>query len=131
MTHDAAHALGWMMTSTYGVTIALAPQVPMTDLQVLSVSVGAGVIGGIGAALLSDDALTIRSVVKRMLASGMASGAMVAGAIIHFVPEPRLLAVGGLAMTAGLIAWPVSQALPKMAPALLRDAIKKWLGGGK
>ena len=131
MTHDAGHALGWMMTSAYGATLVIAPQVPLTDIQVLGVGIGAGIVGGIGSALIGDGTLTVRLVVSRMLASGMASGAMVAAYVIYWVPEPRLLAVGLAAMTAGLVAWPVSQALPKMVPALMRDALKRWLGGDK
>ena len=131
MTHDAGQTLGLLVTSAYGVTIAVAPQVPLTDLQVLLVGVGAGIVGGIGSALIGDGTLTLRLVVSRMLASGMASGAMVAAYVIYWVPEPRLLAVGLAAMTAGLIAWPVSQAVPRMVPSLMRDALKKWLGGGK
>jgi hypothetical protein len=120
-----------MITSAYGATLAVAPQVPLTDVQVLGVGIGAGIVGGIGSALIGDGSLTVRLVVSRMLASGMASGAMVAAYVIYVVPEPRLLAVGLAAMFAGLIAWPVSQALPRMVPSLMRDALKKWLGGGK
>jgi len=129
MSHDVANALAWLTTSAYGVTIAAAPQVPMGDAQVLAVSIGSGLIGGLVSALVADVVLTPRELAKRMLASGMASGAMVAVAIVYTVSEPRLLLVAGMAMSAGLVAWPVSQMLPKLAPSILRDAIKKWLGG--
>jgi hypothetical protein len=131
MTLDAGHTLGWLMTAAYGATLAAAPQVPLNDLQVLAVGVGAGIVGGIGSALIADGTLTVRVVVSRMLASGMASGAMVAAYVIYWVPEPRLLAVGLAAMSAGLIAWPVSQAVPRMVPSLLREGLKRWLGGDK
>lgn len=135
MTHDAAHAIAWIISSAYGVTVVASPQVPMSDERVLVVSIGAGMIGGLVAALLGDSPLTKRKLGAMMLSSGMASGAMVAGAIIYWVPEPRLLAVGGLALTAGIIAWPISQLLPRLAPSVLRDALKSWvkawIGGGK
>jgi len=126
MTHDAAHVMALILSSGYAFTVAASPQVPMSDERVLVVSIGAGMIGGLVAALLGDSPLTKRKLGAMMLSSGMASGAMVAGAIIYLVPEPRLLAVGGLALTAGIIAWPISQLLPKLAPSVLRDTLKSW-----
>lgn len=127
MTHDIAHAIGYALWSATGLLIAGAPQVPMSDEMVLGVSIGAGLIGGIVSTLIADGAITARELLKRMIASGMASGAMVAGVIIYTMPEPRLLAVGGLALGAGIVAWPVSQTLPKLAPSILRDGLRKWL----
>ena len=129
MTHDAAHAAAWLVSSAYGLTLAAAPQVPMSDERVLVVSIGAGLIGGLVSLLIDDVQLSKRELAKRMLASGMASGAMVAGVIVFYVPEPRLLQVGGLALTAGIIAWPISQLLPKLAPSVLKNALKGWLKG--
>ena len=125
-----ANEITALTIAVYGTTVAVAPQVPMSDSQVLVVSIGAGLVGGILSALISDGVLTAREVIKRMIASGMAAGAMVAGAIIYAIPEPRLLTVWGLALTAGLVAWPISQLLPKLAPAVLRDGLNKWLGRG-
>lgn len=127
MTHEAGHAAAWIISTAYAVTVVASPQVPMSDERVLVVSIGAGLIGGLVSALLSDAPLTKRKLGAMMLSSGMASGAMVAGAIIYFVPEPRLLAVGGLALTSGMISWPISQWLPKIAPSVMRDALKGFL----
>jgi len=126
MSSEAAHAFAWIISTAYGLTIAASPQVPMSDEKVLIASIGAGLIGGLVSALIDDAPLTKRKLGARMLASGMASGAMVAGAIIYWVPEPRFLAVGGLALFAGIIAWPISQVLPKLAPSVLRDTLKGW-----
>lgn len=127
MTHDAAHAMALILSSGYALVVAASPQVPMSDGRVLVVSIGAGMIGGLVAALLGDTTLTKKKIGAMMLSSGMASGAMVAGAIIYWVPEPRLLAVGGMALFAGIIAWPISQLLPKLAPSVLRDTLKGWV----
>lgn len=130
MTHDAAHAIAVALSSATSLIAAAAPQVPMGDEQVIAVSIGAGLIGGLVSTLASDLALSNRELSKRMLASGMAAPAIVAGAITLWVPVPTLFVVFALSGIAGLIAWPISQVLPKLAPSLLKDVLKKWLAGG-
>ena len=37
----------------------------------------------------------------------------------------------GVSGIVGIVAYPIATVLPKMAPAAVRDAIKKWIGGGQ
>ena len=125
MTNDAAHAAGAVLWAAAAVTAAAAPQAPLSDLQILIISVACGAIGGVVATLMSEDVITLRSMAMRGLASVLVAPGIVAAALIHFGAEPRLLVVSAAAGVAGMCAWPIAQLLPRLAPAKLRE----WMGG--
>ena len=68
---------------------------------------------------------------KRILASGLIAPALVVLAMLQMDTEHRLLHVFAASGGVGLVAYPVATTLPKLAPAAIRDAIKKWIGGGQ
>lgn len=104
----------------------------MSDAQVLGVSVGAGLMGGVISTLAEATRETHWSEwVKRAAASGMVAPAIVVVAILNLLPDRTLLVVTATAGVAGLVAWPVSQLLPRLAPAALRDALKGFIGGAR
>lgn len=125
MTHDAAHAAALILSGATVVTAVVAPQVPLSDVQILVLSVACGAIGGVVATLMSEDVITLRGMAMRGLASVLVAPGIVAVALIQSGLEPRLLTVAAAAGIAGMCAWPVAQLLPKLAPAKLRE----WFGG--
>ena len=130
MAHDSA--LAALLSGALLLQAAAAPQVAMSDAQVLGVSVGCGLIGGVISTLADATRDTHWSEwVKRAMASGMVAPALVVVAILQLFPERTLLLVTASAGVAGLVAWPVSQLLPKLAPGAIRDALKGWIGGAR
>ena len=119
------------MATAYATTVAVAPQGPLSDLQVISIAVGTGMMGGLVGALISDESLGWRVLSKRILASGLIAPALVALAMLQIGGDHRLLHVVAASGGVGLIAYPVAITLPKLAPTALRDAVKKWIGGGQ
>ncbi len=126
IAHDAMNAASALALSAYATTVASAPQVPMDDVQVVIVSLSAGLIGGLIATLSSEATVTKRDLAKRMLASGMAAPGIVLLALVYYVPEPTLLKVVAISGVAGLVAWPVAESLPKLVPSALKTLLKRW-----
>lgn len=110
------------------VATGLTPH-PLTELQVLLVSFGAGVLGGLTHALIEDVDWHWREYAKRMLASGLVAPGLVALAIIHVLPTSGLLHVVSASGIAGLAAFPVAKQIPKLAPKALREWWSKVFGG--
>lgn len=131
MAHDTGHVLGALIALSYTTTAAMAPQVPMSDEQVVGISIGAGLIGGLVYTLVADGAMTARDLGKRSLASAMSAPAIVAVLLYKLQVEPRLFGVVAVAGIAGLSAWPLAQAIPKLAPQVFRDWLRKVLGVDK
>ena len=125
MTHDAMHAAALILSGATVITFAAAPQVPLTDLQILVLSASCGAIGGIVATLMSDQVITVRGMAMRGLASVLVAPSIVSGVLIHYGTEPRLMLVASAAGLAGMIAWPVASALPRIVPARLKDVIDR------
>lgn len=130
MSHDGPHLLGAIAAAAYVTTVAGAPQIPMSDEQVLVTAIGSGLMGGLVSALMADGDLTRRVIATRMLACGMVSPSLVAAGIVYAIPSPSMLMVGALSGVAGMVAWPVATILPKLAPQALRKWFKSWIGGG-
>ncbi len=130
MSSEAAHVIAYTVAaSTLMVTVA-APQGPLSDLQIIAISSGLGMAGGLVGALISDESLNPRNLIKRILASGIVAPALVTLSLLQLEVEHRLLHVVATAGVVGIVAYPVATTLPKMAPTAIRDLIKKWLGGG-
>ena len=129
MSQDAA--IGILIGASLTVTAAAAPQGPLSDVQIIIIAVGTGMMGGLVGALISDEVLGWRVLAKRILASGLIAPALVVLAMLQMDTDHRLLHVFAASGGVGLIAYPVATTLPKMAPAAIRDAIKKWIGGGQ
>jgi hypothetical protein len=119
------------MAAAYATTVAVAPQGPLSDLQVISIAVGTGMMGGLVGALISDESLSMRVLARRILASGLIAPALVAVAMLQIGNDYRLLHVVAASGSVGLIAYPVAITLPKLAPSALKDVVKKWLGGAQ
>lgn len=130
MAHDQT-TIGLLLAGAALTQAAAAPQVPMSDQQVVVVAVSSGLIGGVVSTLMAEVALANwREFIKRGLASGMIAPAIVAAAILYVLPAPTLLLVVAASGVAGLVAWPCAQLLPKLAPEALRNGIKRWLSAG-
>lgn len=128
VSQDAA--VGILIAASLAVTAAAAPQGPLSDLQIISIAVGTGMMGGLVGALISDEALSPRVLSKRILASGLIAPMLVVIAMLQVGTDHRLLHVVAASGGVGLIAYPVAITLPKLAPSVLRDTMKKWIGGG-
>ena len=124
---DAAQ-LGTLLLGSGLVATGLTPH-PLTELQVLLVSVGVGVLGGLTHALIDDVDLHWREYIKRMMASGLLAPGLVALAIIYLLPTPGLLHVVSAAGPAGLAAYPLAKQIPKLAPKALREWWGRVFGG--
>jgi hypothetical protein len=96
---------------------------PLSDEQMLGVSIGAGLFGGLVATLQQGQQLSIRELGLRSVASAMSAPAIVAVMLWQLELTPRLFGVVAVAGVAGLIAWPMAQMVPKMVPKLVRE----WL----
>jgi hypothetical protein len=130
MSSEAAHVIAYTIAaSTVLVTVA-APQGPLSDLQIIAISAGLGMAGGLVGALIGDEVMSPRNLAKRVLASGIVAPALVTLTLLQLEVESRLLHVVGVSGVVGIVAYPIATVLPKMAPAAIRDAIKKWIGGG-
>lgn len=130
MTLDAAHVIAYTIAASAMLVTVSVPHAPVSDLQIIGISAGLGMAGGLVGALIGDEALTPRNLIKRILASGIVAPALVTIAMMQAGVEFRLLHVVGTAGIVGVVAYPVATTLPKLAPTALRDAVKKWLGGG-
>lgn len=128
MTHDAAHGTGVILGSAALLTAAASPQVPLTDLQILILSVSCGAIGGIVATLMSDQVITLRGMAMRALASVLVAPSIVSGVLIYYGTDPRLMVVASAAGLAGTIAWPIASSLPKIVPERLKDVLDRVIG---
>jgi hypothetical protein len=131
MSSEAAHIIAYTITASTLVVTAAAPQGPLSDLQIILISSGLGMAGGLVGALISDEALIPRNLIKRILASGIVAPALVTLAMMQIEADYRLLHVVATAGIVGVVAYPIATVLPKMAPAAIRDLIKKWIGGGQ
>lgn len=127
MSQDGA-AVGILMAAAWATTAAAAPQVPLSDLQIVAISVGTGMMGGLVGALISDEALSPRVLAKRILASGLIAPALVVLAMLQLGTDHRMLHVVAAAGGVGLIAYPVATTLPKLAPTALREAFRRFMG---
>lgn len=123
MSHDATHATAALIASSAAITFASAPQVPLTDFQVLMISASCGAIGGVVATLMSDQVITMRGMAMRGMASVLIAPGIVSALLLHYNAEPRLLTVASAAGIAGIIAWPIAQ----RAQQIVNMAINKWL----
>lgn len=130
MTSDAAHLIAYTIAASATLVAVAAPQGPLGDLQIIAISSGLGMAGGLFGALISDESLTPRNLSKRILASGIVAPALVTLAMMQLDADYRLLHVVGTSGVVGIIAYPIATTLPKLAPTALRDLVKKWLGGG-
>ncbi len=123
MTHDAGHISTVLMALAYTTTVAILPQGPLSDEQMLGVSIGAGLFGGLVATLQQGQQLSIRELGLRSVASAMSAPAIVAVILWQLELTPRLFGVVAVAGIAGLVAWPLAQMVPKLVPKLVRE----WL----
>ena len=123
MSHDAGNLSMALMALAYTTTVAVLPQGPLSDEQMLGVSIGAGLFGGLVATLQQGQQLSIRELGLRSVASAMSAPAIVAVMLWQLELTPRLFGVVAVAGVAGLIAWPMAQMVPKMVPKLVRE----WL----
>jgi hypothetical protein len=123
VAHDAGHISTAILALAYTTTVAVAPQGPLSDEQMLGVSIGAGLVGGLVATLSPGNQLSLRELGLRSLASAMSAPAIVAAMLWHLELTPRLFGVVAVAGVAGLLAWPLAQLVPKMVPKLVRE----WL----
>lgn len=118
-------------TAAYLIGIAAAAQVvaqpaglPLTDVQLLAVTVGSGLMGGLGATLSALGEISIRHLAKRCIASGMVAPAIVAGFLFWRDLQPTLFQLWAISLVAGMAAWP-GWALAKM---LAPEWLKKKMG---
>ena len=129
MSHDGA-VVGALVAVAWATTAAAAPQVPLSDLQIILIAVGTGMMGGLVGALIADEPLSPRVLAKRILASALVAPALVVIAMMQIGTDHRMLHVVAAAGGVGLIAYPVATTVPRMVPSALREAIKRWIGGG-
>ena len=123
MAHGVSDAvqLGTLATGTALVSAGLTPHI-LTELQVLLVAWGCGILGGLVHALIEEIDWHWKEYAKRMLASGLVAPSLVAVAILYVLPSPSLLHVVSAAGPAGIAAYPLARLIPKLAP----KALKKW-----
>ena len=127
MSHDGGAILGATVIA-YAATVAAAPQVPLSDIQMVAISISAGLFGGVLMTVIEDADISKRGLIKRMLASAMAAPALLLAALEWSHREPYLLAVVAISGVAGLVAWPIATMLPKLAPKALKRVLKNWIG---
>lgn len=127
MTHDAAHFTAVLLAGAAVSTAAASPQVPLTETQILIISMSFGAMGGVLATLMSDELITVRGMLMRAFASIMAAPGIVWLLLLHYNPEPTILAIFAVSGFSGLAAWPIASAIPNIAPSKL----KELLGGPK
>ncbi len=109
MSHDTAHAAAIIIASSAAMLAASPPQGPLSDWQVLAISVSCGAIGGVVATLMSDQVITVRGMLMRGLASVLIAPGIVSGMLLHYGSAPTLMMVASAAGIAGMAAWPVAQ----------------------
>lgn len=123
MTHDAAHAAALIIAGAATILAATPPQAPLSDAQVLSIAIACGAIGGVVATLMAEDAISIRGMLMRGLASILIAPGIVTGGIVYAEREPTLMIVASAAGVAGMLAWPVAQQSQKV----VQLAVKHWI----
>jgi hypothetical protein len=127
MSHDAAHAAALVIAGAAAILAAAPPQAPLGDGQVLAIAVACGAIGGVVATLMAEDAISVRGMLMRGLASILIAPGIVTGGIIYTDREPTLMIVASAAGVAGMLAWPVAQQSQKVA----QMAVKHWITRAK
>lgn len=118
-----------LIAATALAQVASQPVGPLSDIQMLSVAVGSGLVGGFVATLMADEEISRRGLAKRMLASGMIAPALTLLALMWLGAHPTWLVVAAVSGPAGLFAWPIWELAPGLVRKYLPKAVEKRLGG--
>lgn len=128
MASDGA-AIAVVLAMATTTAAAAAPQVPMSEIQVLIVSAGFGLFGGVVATLIEAGTIQARNLFLRMLASMMMAVSMVGGYFTWTEAQTTYLSVFALSGVSGMSAWHVTLAIPKLVPVVIKEALKRASGG--
>lgn len=130
MSAETSSAVYLIAAAAAAQVVAQPTEVPLGDLQLLAVTIGAGLMGGLVATLNAPEELSLRHLAKRCIASGMVAPALVAGVLLWSEAHPTLFQAVATSCISGMVAWPCWEISQPLMRKLLPAAARKWIGGG-
>lgn len=129
MSAETSTAAAMIAAAATAQVVAQPANVPLGEIQLLAVTIGAGLMGGLVATLNAPEEISLRHLAKRCVAAGMVAPALVAGALFWSETTPTLFQAVAASCISGMVAWPVWEMTPPLLRKLLPAAARKWIGG--
>lgn len=131
MSYDGGTLATWVAIAAYGTLAAATQEEVLSGHEMIAVSCSTGLVGGFLSTFGGTANITLRTLIHRMGASGLAAPAIVSVWIVQAGIEPTVANVFASSGVAGIVAYPISQALPNLSLQWIKDMLRRFTGVGK